>query len=104
MTAVISPEHGSLYARHLEGLAQSIPEAERLVLPAHRVAEVVAQSPYHSSTTGTLCRRAECANATRRPAELAHYGARPPVSYSRSSAAINIDESHLPSPLRVRPA
>jgi len=34
----------SLYARHLEGLAQSIPEAERLVLPADRVAEVVAQA------------------------------------------------------------
>jgi NAD(P)-dependent dehydrogenase (short-subunit alcohol dehydrogenase family) len=44
MTAVISPEHRSLYARHLEGLAQSIPGAERLVLPADRVAEVVAQA------------------------------------------------------------
>jgi NAD(P)-dependent dehydrogenase (short-subunit alcohol dehydrogenase family) len=44
MTAVISPEHRSLYARHLEGLAQSLPEAERLVLPPDKVAKVVMQA------------------------------------------------------------
>ncbi|WAC92459.1 SDR family NAD(P)-dependent oxidoreductase [Mycobacterium sp. Aquia_213] len=44
MTAVISSEHRSRYARHLVGLAQSTPAAEWLVLAAGRVAEVVART------------------------------------------------------------
>ena len=44
MTAVISSEHRSLYERHLEGLKQSIPEAERYILSADRVAGVVVQA------------------------------------------------------------
>ncbi len=44
MTAVISAEHRSLYQRHLQGLEQSIPGAERYIVSADKVAKVVAQA------------------------------------------------------------
>ena len=94
MTAVISSEHRSLYERHLEEAeSKSIPEAERYILSADRVAGVVVQAPDRTPAPATLCRRGQCANATRHPAELgASRGARSPVSYSRSSAAVVRDE------------
>ena len=108
MTAVISPEYRSLYARHLTGACAIDPRSGAVGIAGRsRVSAAKWRKPVtHASTTGTLCPLgAECANATRLcPAELARYGARPPVSYPRSSAAINIDEIALAVTLRVSPA